>query len=72
MRCVDLPTWNAELTLLVFFKRVLDCIIGGQILSSAADGSMSVVVGIIIVGLISCIVAVFGMSIFYWYQRFVV
>lgn len=30
---------------------------------------MNVVVGIIIVGLVSGIMAVFGMSIFYWYQR---
>lgn len=48
---------------------VVDCIIGGQILSAAANGSMSVVVGITIVGLVSWIVAVFGMSIFYSYQR---
>lgn len=48
---------------------VIDCIIGGQILSAVSDGSMNVVVGIIIVGLVSGIMAVFGMSIFYWYQR---
>lgn len=48
---------------------LIDCVIGGQILSAVSGGSMSIVVGIIIVALISLIVAVFGMAIFHAYER---
>jgi purine-cytosine permease-like protein len=49
---------------------MIDCVIGGQILSAVSGGSMSIVVGIIIVALISWIVAVFGMAFFHAYERF--
>lgn len=48
---------------------MIDCVIGGQILSAVSGGSMSVVVGIVIVALISWIVAVFGMTVFHHYER---
>ena len=48
---------------------MIDCVIGGQILSAVSGGSMSIVVGIIIVALISWIVAVFGMGFFHAYER---
>jgi purine-cytosine permease-like protein len=48
---------------------MIDCVIGGQLLSAVSGGSMSIVVGIIVVALISWIVAVFGMSIFHFYER---
>jgi NCS1 nucleoside transporter family len=48
---------------------LVDCLIGGQILSAVSGGSLNVVVGIIIVALISWIVAVFGMRIFHLYER---
>jgi purine-cytosine permease-like protein len=48
---------------------MIDCIIGGQLLSAVSGGSMSIVVGIIIVALISWVVAVFGMAIFHAYER---
>lgn len=46
-------------------------IISGQLLSAVSGGSMSIVVGIIIVALISWMVAVFGMAIFHLYERLV-
>ncbi|KAH8815548.1 permease for cytosine/purines, uracil, thiamine, allantoin-domain-containing protein [Xylogone sp. PMI_703] len=49
---------------------MIDCVIGGQILSAVSGGSMSIVVGIVIVAAISLVVAVFGMSIFHHYERF--
>ena len=49
---------------------MIDCVIGGQILSAVAGGQMSIVVGIIIVALISWVVATFGMSVFHLYERF--
>ncbi|RFU24465.1 hypothetical protein B7463_g11882, partial [Scytalidium lignicola] len=49
---------------------MIDCVIGGQILSAVSGGSMSIVVGIIIVAIISWVIAVFGMSIFHQYERF--
>lgn len=49
---------------------MIDCVVGGQILSAVSGGSMSIVVGIIIVALISWVVAVFGMKIFHSYERY--
>jgi purine-cytosine permease-like protein len=50
---------------------LLVCIIGGQILSAVSpNGSMSVVVGIIIVALITWVVITFGISIIHYYERF--
>lgn len=50
----------------------IDCIIGGQILSAVSGGSMSIVVGIIIVALVSWIVAVFGLAVFHIYERYLI
>ena len=50
---------------------MIDCVVGGQVLSAVSGGSMSVVVGIIIVAIITWIVVVFGMSIFHIYERYV-
>lgn len=50
----------------------IDCIIGGQILSAVSGGSMSIVVGIIIVALVSWIVAVFGLAVFHVYERYLI
>ncbi|KAI9736270.1 MAG: hypothetical protein M1834_001156 [Cirrosporium novae-zelandiae] len=48
---------------------MIDCVIGGQILSAVADGHMTIIVGIIIVAIISLVVSVLGMSIFHLYER---
>ena len=48
---------------------MIDCVIGGQILSAVGNGSISTAVGIVIVAVISWIVAVFGMSVFHFYER---
>ena len=50
---------------------LLDCVVGGQILSAVSpNGSMSVVVGIIIVAVITWAVTTFGISVFHYYERF--
>lgn len=66
--------WPAKLTcflnmILMVGYGTIDCIIGGQILSAVSGGSLSIVVGIVIVALISWLVAVFGMAIFHVYER---
>jgi purine-cytosine permease-like protein len=48
---------------------LIDCIIGGQLLSAVSDGRLTVIVGIVIVAVISWIVAVFGIAIFHVYER---
>jgi purine-cytosine permease-like protein len=48
---------------------MITCIIGGQILSAVSGGSLSIIVGIVIVALISWVVAVFGMAVFHQYER---
>ena len=48
---------------------LIDCIIGGQILSAVSGGKLTVIVGIVIVAIISWVVAVFGMKIFHTYER---
>ncbi|KAL8769053.1 MAG: hypothetical protein Q9209_004839 [Squamulea sp. 1 TL-2023] len=67
--------WPAKLPcllnmILMIGYGTIDCIIGGQILSAVSGGSMSVVVGIVIVALISWVIAVFGMAIFQKYERY--
>ena len=47
----------------------IGCIIGGQLLSAVSGGSMSIVVGVIVVALVCWVVAVFGMSLFHTYER---
>jgi purine-cytosine permease-like protein len=48
---------------------MIDCVVGGQILSAVSGGSMSIVVGIIIVALITWVVSIFGMAVFHHYER---
>lgn len=48
---------------------MIDCVVAGQILSAVSDGSLSVVVGIIIVALIAWAITTFGYQIFHYYER---
>ncbi|KAJ5611385.1 hypothetical protein N7510_008104 [Penicillium lagena] len=48
---------------------MVDCVVGGQVLSAVAGGRMSVVVGIIIVAIITWLVVLFGMRLFHIYER---
>lgn len=48
----------------------IDCIIGGQVLSAVSGGSMTIVVGVIVVAIITLFIAVFGMAIFHKYERY--
>ena len=50
----------------------ISCILGGQILSAVSGGSMTVIVGIVIIALITWIIAVFGMELFHVYERYIV
>ena len=66
--------WPAKLTtilnmILMVGYAVIATIISGQILSAVSNGSMSIIVGIVITALISWVVAVFGMAIFHTYER---
>lgn len=49
----------------------LDAIIGGQVISAVSGGSVSVIVGVVIVSLVSWVVAAFGMALFQRYERLV-
>lgn len=50
---------------------LIDCVVGGQILSAVSpNGSMSVVVGIIVVAVITWAVTTFGISVFHYYERY--
>lgn len=49
---------------------MVDCVVGGQILSAVADGRMTVIVGIVIVALVTWFVVLFGMRIFHIYERY--
>ncbi|KAF2679168.1 hypothetical protein K458DRAFT_490828 [Lentithecium fluviatile CBS 122367] len=46
---------------------LIDCIVGGLLLSAVNGGGMSVVVGIVIVAIITWVVATFGIT---WFHRF--
>ncbi|KAL8902665.1 MAG: hypothetical protein Q9207_004486 [Kuettlingeria erythrocarpa] len=48
----------------------ISCIIGGQVLSAVSGGTMSVVVGIVIIALICWAIAVFGMKPFHIYEKY--
>lgn len=48
---------------------MIDCLVGGQVLSAVAGGQISVVAGTIIVAAITWVVVVFGMSLFHQYER---
>ncbi|KAL8725971.1 MAG: hypothetical protein Q9166_007004 [cf. Caloplaca sp. 2 TL-2023] len=67
--------WPAKLPcllnmILMIGYGTIDCIIGGQILSAVSGGSMSIILGIVIVAFISWVIAVFGMAIFQKYERY--
>lgn len=49
---------------------MMNCVVGGQILSKVSGGHMSVIVGIIVVALASWVMATFGMSVFRFYERY--
>jgi purine-cytosine permease-like protein len=48
---------------------MIDCLVGGQILSAVGNDNISVVGGTIIVAVITLIIVVFGMSIFQIYEK---
>jgi purine-cytosine permease-like protein len=50
---------------------MIDCLVGGQVLSAVAGGRISVVAGVIIVAAITWVIAVFGMSVFQIYERYI-
>ncbi|KAL8758170.1 MAG: hypothetical protein Q9199_001675 [Rusavskia elegans] len=50
---------------------MIDLVIAGQILSAVSvNGSMSIVVGIIVVAIIGWLITTFGISVFHTYQRY--
>lgn len=68
--------WPSKLTtvlniIIMIGYNVISCILGGQILSAVSGGSMSIVVGIVITAIMSWSVAVFGMTPFHVYERYV-
>ncbi|KAF2661505.1 hypothetical protein K491DRAFT_586896 [Lophiostoma macrostomum CBS 122681] len=46
---------------------LIDCLVGGLLLSAVSGGGMSVIVGIVIVALITWVVATFGIT---WFHKF--
>ncbi|KAF2165148.1 hypothetical protein M409DRAFT_24537 [Zasmidium cellare ATCC 36951] len=48
----------------------IDCILAGQMLAAVSGGSMSVVVGVVIVAILEGLIAGFGLKLFYAYERF--
>lgn len=48
---------------------MLNCVVGGQILSKVSGEHVSVIVGIVIVAFASWIMATFGMRVFQFYER---
>lgn len=48
---------------------MIDCVVAGQILSAVAGGSMSIVVGIIVVAIMSWLITTFGYHVFHYYER---
>ncbi|KAL6707017.1 Vitamin B6 transporter [Coniothyrium glycines] len=48
---------------------MIDCVVAGQILSAVSGGSMSIVVGIIIVAIIAWGITTFGYQVFHYYER---
>ncbi|KAK5800652.1 hypothetical protein VI817_002864 [Penicillium citrinum] len=49
---------------------LIDCVVGGQILSAVSPGGMSVAVGIVIIAIVSWVVATVGIQVFHYYERF--
>ena len=50
---------------------MLNCILGGQLLSKVSGGNVSVVIGSILVAVASWILATFGIRLFQFYERYV-
>ena len=48
---------------------MVNSVVGGQILSKVSGGTISVLVGIIVVAVASWVMAMFGMRIFQIYER---
>ncbi|VDC07411.1 unnamed protein product [Peniophora sp. CBMAI 1063] len=48
---------------------ILNCVLGGQALSSVSGGSLSWTVGIVIIAIISLIISFSGMTFLTWYER---
>lgn len=48
---------------------ILNCILGGQTLSSITNGNLSWTVGIVIIAVISLLVSFCGMKVLTWYER---
>lgn len=48
---------------------MVNCVVGGQILSRVSGGQISVLVGIVVVAVSSWVMAMFGMRIFQIYER---
>lgn len=48
---------------------MVDSIVGGQVLSAVAGNNMTVSVGVVIVVIVTWVVVLFGMKIFYIYER---
>lgn len=49
---------------------MVDCIVGGQVLSAVSGGGMSVIVGVIIIAIVTWAVVLFGMQLFHIYERY--
>ncbi|GAM38263.1 hypothetical protein TCE0_033f08849 [Talaromyces pinophilus] len=50
---------------------LIDCVVGGQILSAVSpDYNMSVAVGIVVVAVITWFIATFGIKFFHYYERY--
>lgn len=67
--------WPAKLptllnVVLMVGYTTIDCIIGGQVLSAVSGGSMTILVGVIVVAIVTLLIAVFGMAIFHRYERY--
>jgi len=51
---------------------MIDAVVAGEMLSAVSpDGSLTVVVGIIIVAIITWVVTTFGIRVFHYYERLV-
>lgn len=48
----------------------IDCIIGGQVLSAVNGGGLSIALGVVIIALLQCCIAGFGLKIFHYYERY--
>ncbi|KAI9801864.1 MAG: hypothetical protein M1833_002178 [Piccolia ochrophora] len=49
---------------------MIDAVVAGQLLSAVADGTMSVVVGIVVVAIITWVITTLGIKPFHVYQRY--